>query len=75
VPTRTTIPENIADYPESNMFGPDLPAYGFWMRHAERISFDDVTITTLKPDVRPQFVSDDDTGGVLLNGSPLSESK
>jgi len=74
VPTRTTIPENIADYPESNMFGPDLPAYGFWMRHAERISFDDVTITTLKPDVRPQFVSDDDTGGVLLNGSPLSET-
>lgn len=41
------IPEDIADYPDSNMFGESSPAYGFWLRHASWISFENVKITPI----------------------------
>lgn len=69
MPVAVMIPEKISDYPDSNMFGSDAPAYGFWMRHAEGIWLEDVKITPLKPDARPQFYVDDDTEGILLDGT------
>jgi hypothetical protein len=53
------------------MFGLDIPAYGFWLRHADRISFDDVRINTLKADARPEFDEGGDAEDILLNGSLL----
>jgi polygalacturonase len=55
------IPEAIGDYPESSMFGENSPAYGFWLRHAEGISFENVKIRPTKPDGRPGFLAGDDT--------------
>lgn len=54
------IEERIADekeksYPESTMWG-NLPAKGFFIRHASNVHLNDITITTEKPDVRPDIV-------------------
>ena len=68
-----SIPENIADYPDSNMFGESSPACGFWLRHAEGVSFENVRIDPQRRDERPEFFASDDTRGILLNGSPISE--
>ncbi|MFT3746536.1 MAG: glycoside hydrolase family 28 protein [Pyrinomonadaceae bacterium] len=51
------IPENEKNYPEPSMFGV-LPAYGFYVRHAKGITFDNVKITYEKPEERPAFVLD-----------------
>ena len=32
--------ENVRDYPENNAFG-DVPAYGFYIRHADRVTLED----------------------------------
>ncbi len=51
-------PEKEGAYPQSNIFG-DLPAYGFFVRHADGIEFDHVMVGCLKPDVRPWLVKED----------------
>lgn len=52
------IPEEEKAYPEFDMFG-DLPAYGFYIRHAKNFRFDNVVLKTFVPDERPaMFVSD-----------------
>ena len=43
-------------YPESDMFG-ILPAYGFYIRHANNITFDRVRIGYLRGDIRPWLVT------------------
>ena len=53
-----TVPELPAQYPEFWMFG-ELPAWGFYVRHAEGISFNNVRITLRKTDFRPAVVIDD----------------
>jgi hypothetical protein len=68
-----TIPENIADYPDSNMFGEVTPALGFWMRHAEGVWFEQVVITPKKSDERPEFLAGDDVFGVMFNGAEISQ--
>jgi polygalacturonase len=50
--------EKEKDYPESTMWG-NLPAKGFFVRHARNIQFTDVSILTEKADVRPDFVQID----------------
>lgn len=37
------IHESIFDYPENNSFG-DVPAYGFYVRHANNVTFEDVEV-------------------------------
>jgi len=53
------VPENEKAYPENRMFGPTLPAYGLYMRHAENITIENFQCFTLNPDARPAFVFDD----------------
>jgi len=48
-------PELETAYPEPSMFG-TLPAYGFFVRHARGISWDNVDVRFGKPDTRPAFV-------------------
>lgn len=50
--------EKEKDYPESTMWG-NLPAKGFFVRHARNIHFNDVIIQTEQPDVRPNFIQVD----------------
>ncbi len=39
-------------YPQSNLFG-DTPAWGFYLRHAQAVRFDHVSIGRYHPDTRP----------------------
>lgn len=52
------VPENEKSYPEPSMFGV-IPAYGFYVRHAKGITFDNVDIAFDKTDERPAFILDD----------------
>lgn len=52
------VPEAVQDYPEFSMFG-ELPAYGFYVRHANGISFKNIKVTLDDTDFRPAFVFDD----------------
>jgi len=52
------VPENEKSYPEPSMFG-TLPAYGFFIRHASGITFDNVEISFEKEDARPAFLLND----------------
>lgn len=52
------IPEMPTAYPEFSQFK-ELPAWGFFIRHAQNIIFKDVTIKVLKNDYRKPVVLDD----------------
>lgn len=52
------VPEMREAYPEFSQFK-ELPAWGFYVRHAEGITFENVTFTALKKDYRPGVVLDD----------------
>lgn len=57
----TEVPEQAAAYPENNMFRNVLPACGFYVRHADRVSFENVSVMPRRPDARPPVVSEDCT--------------
>ena len=52
------VPENRANYPEFSMFG-ELPAWGFYLRHARGIQFRNVKLAYRKDDFRPAVTMDD----------------
>jgi len=52
------IPEQADKYPEFSMFG-ELPAWAFYIRHAEGITFDNVSLQASQKDFRPAIVIDD----------------
>ena len=49
------VPERAESYPESTMFG-TLPAYGFYCRHVEGLTFRNVELDTREPDLRHAMV-------------------
>lgn len=66
------IPENSADYPEFSMFG-EMPAWGFYVRHATGIIMKNVTLSYAKNDFRTAMVFDD-VNGLNLNGIAIPTS-
>lgn len=64
------IPEVTDHYPEAWMMG-RLPAYGFYVRHADRVQLRNVEVVTDKPDARPVIVCDD-VNDVTLSGLQLA---
>lgn len=56
-----SIPEMESSYPEFSQFK-ELPAWGFFVRHAKNIKFENVTLTLKESDYRPAFVFDDVQG-------------
>ncbi len=58
------VPELEKGYPEPDSFGV-LPAYGFFIRHADGIKLENVEIHFLSDDQRPAFVFDDVKGAEL----------
>ncbi len=54
----SSVPENIEKYPEFSMFG-ELPAWGFYVRHAKNVTFRNVRLNLADADFRPAFVLDD----------------
>lgn len=60
-------------YPDARLiFGNGSPAYGFFIRHARRITFIGAGVTTLIPDARPEFASGGDVVDVFANGHKLN---
>lgn len=53
-----SVPELRDRYPEYHMFG-TLPAYGVYLRHVKGLTFEDVTLDTAAPDLRPALVGED----------------
>jgi hypothetical protein len=52
------VPELRDRYPEYHMFG-TLPAYGIYLRHVKGLTFEDITLDTATPDLRPALVGED----------------
>jgi len=52
------IPEAADKYPEAWMMG-RLPAYGFYIRHADQVELRDLTCIAEQPDERPAIVCED----------------
>ncbi len=52
------IPEQVAAYPEPNMFG-DTPAHGFYLRHAQHIELRNIVVEPGSPEPRPLLWIDD----------------
>jgi polygalacturonase len=65
--TSLKVPEVIGGYPFNRMFGGVLPAYGFYVRHAENVHFDQIRLFLLNSDERPAFVFDDVHDASLTN--------
>ncbi len=63
--TLEKIPEKIPDYPEFSMFG-ELPAWGFYIRHADGIKIKNMVLTCSGSDYRPAIVADDVKGLSLI---------
>ncbi|MEB2363434.1 MAG: glycosyl hydrolase family 28 protein [Bryobacterales bacterium] len=55
------VPERESAYPSGSMFG-NLPAYGFFVRHARGVDLRGVSISCEQPDGRPVIVADDVEG-------------
>jgi hypothetical protein len=55
---QAAVPELRDRYPEYHMFG-TLPAYGLYLRHVKGLIFEDVTLDTATPDLRPALVGED----------------
>jgi len=72
-----SIPEMLNNYPEFS-YWKELPAWGFYLRHVEGITFDNVVLKAQKPDYRPAIVMDDihtgDFEKVIIN-EPKSDEK
>lgn len=58
--TLASIPENEKRYPEFSSWK-ELPAWGFYLRHADSIVFDNVVLRVDGYDYRPAIVADDVT--------------
>jgi hypothetical protein len=55
------IPQRVENYPEFSMFG-ELPAWGFYIRHADDIKIKNLKLTAKGIDYRPAFIADDVNG-------------
>lgn len=72
---RTEIPENEAGYPKHYMWNYNpLPAYGFYLRHADDITFENVRLKLLSHDDRVPILSEDSgVRGDLTCRGPFGE--
>jgi hypothetical protein len=59
-----SIPEMRTAYPEFSQFK-ELPAWGFYIRHAQGITFENVKLVAQKKDYRPAIVLDDVKGATF----------
>lgn len=67
------IPEEEQSYPNGKIFGV-LPAYGFYIRHAENIKLNDVQLRFTQEDERPALIGED-IRRLSISGLMASASK
>ena len=58
VQSEFVVPELEEGYPDPRMYG-DIPAYGFFIRHAKNISLNNIEVKYVLNDGRPAFIFDD----------------
>ena len=56
-----SVPEAEKEYPENRKLGTTMPAGGFYLRHANNVTFSNVRFHFREPDYRPLFIQDDCT--------------
>ncbi len=66
-------PEKPKDYPEATMFG-SLPAYGFYIRHASNVQFENCACTYQEKDMRPAIFLEDVENASFSNMQLKSET-
>jgi hypothetical protein len=71
---RSTPPELEDGYPQWDMFGTDMPAYGLYVRHAKNVHLANVKFAFTNNDARPGLVFDTDVTGYRLT-APISIQK
>lgn len=71
--TLEKVPERSGNYPEFSMFG-ELPAWGFYVRHAENLQMKNVTISYKTDDFRLACIFDD-VKGLQLTGVNIPTAK
>jgi hypothetical protein len=75
---RQTIEEKIDTYPEIGRFGPTLPAFGVYARHAKGLKITGLALKLAAPDSRPALVcldcEDVEFNGFKLPAAPDAES-
>ena len=59
------VPEAIDQYPEIKTFGPSIPAYGVWARHARNLTLRNISFSTQKTDMRPALFFEDVKGATI----------
>jgi len=64
--TSVQVPELEDAYPDPKEFG-DIPAYGFFIRHAKNIQMNNINLEFEQPDGRPVFILDDVKGADFFN--------
>jgi hypothetical protein len=60
------VPEHIKDYPEPERFGV-IPAYGFFIRHAQNIEMNNVEVSYMGKETRPAVILEDVKGISFIN--------
>ena len=68
-------PEDETKYPDPHMFGPELPAHGFYIRHAKNLEFSNVEVACEAPDERSAFVVNDVQGADFFRIKTPPESR
>lgn len=69
----SSVPENAAGYPEFSMWG-ELPSWGFYVRHVDGLTLNNVRMNVRKEDFRPAYVFDDVRNLTIANGKISSLS-
>jgi polygalacturonase len=66
------VDEDDKGYPDARFYRPEgLPAFGFYLRYARSIRFDQVTVIPFKADARAEALSGGDVEQVMFNGSEI----
>ena len=71
--TDIEIPEAIDAYPEISTFGPRMPSYLVWARHAKNLNIKNIKVTLEKPDMRPALFFED-INGIHLNAIQIPDT-
>ena len=66
------VPENTRTYPENRMFGPVLPASGFYIRHASGIRLYNIRLEAADGEKRP-FLAADDVQGLVVKDAGITD--
>ncbi len=67
--------ENVSGYPDAHQISRmGLPAYGFYFRHAKNMTLENIKVTPIKTDARPEIFNGGDAYNIHYNDIFIPES-